>query len=430
VASERELCEAVRADTGKDRFECLTGDITPLLAACRWTERNARRVLASRTLGSPPFWMRGARIRVMREPLGRVAIISTWNYPLQIMGIQLVQALAAGNTVVVKPSERSPRSQELLLDLARRSGLPEGTLTWTGADRSEGARLLAGERFDHVVFTGSTEVGKRIASNLATSLTPCTLELSGRDSAFVLSDADPAAAAESIWGAVSLNAGQSCIAPRRVLVHDKVYDRFCARLSAFARQAKPRTMIDHAAAERCVSLVREAIEAGGRDAAGSELAHDQGLMQSPAGSMLRPTAVLDCPWQAELVDGRHFGPVLAVVRVANIDEALEVHRRCDQHLATSVFTAKPRRVSKLAPLLGSTSVTINDCIMPTAHPEASIGGSGESGMGLSRGEQGLLAMTRPVFVSIGPGLARRSLKPPPKFVVSMMAKAIGWVYGR
>ena len=145
---------------------------------------------------------------------------------------------------------------------------------------------------------------------------------------------------------------------------------------------------------------------------------------------MRPTAVLDCPRDSELVDGRHFGPAIAVVRVEDVNEAIELHTRCDQHLSTSIFTAKPSRVSKLVPLLGVTSVTINDCIIPTAHPEASIGGRGDSGVGLSRGSQGLLDMTRPVFVSTSKGLARKSLSPPPAFVVGLIARSLRWIYGR
>ena len=432
IRAEKDLCDAVRQDIGKDRFECITGDIAPVLAACRWVERNAARVLGTRTLSSPPFWMRGTKVREVREPLGRIAIIATWNYPIQLLGIQLVQALAAGNTVVVKPSERAPRSQSLLLGLANASGLPEGTLSWTASEREEGARLLEGERFDHVVFTGSTAIGKRIASNLATSLSACTLELSGRDSAIVLSDADPALAAGAIWAAVCMNSGQSCIAPRRALVHAAVYEEFCEQLSLLARKTQPRTLIDHAAAELCSNLVRDAIEEGGRDASGPAQGSPvaAGSFPPPVGAMMRPTAVLDCSRESALVDGNHFGPAIAVVRVESTAEAMEVHRRCDQHLATSVFTRKPRRVSKLLGELGATSVTINDCIIPTAHPEASIGGRGESGVGISRGAQGLMDMTRPVFVSVSSGLSRKSLTPPPAFVVGMIAKALRLVYGR
>jgi aldehyde dehydrogenase (NAD+) len=143
----------------------------------------------------------------------------------------------------------------------------------------------------------------------------------------------------------------------------------------------------------------------------------------------RPTAVIDCPRAAALVEGRHFGPALAVVRVERMDEALEIHERCDQHLSASVFTGTVTRARRLAPLLGATVVTINDCVAPTAHPGVSIGGRGRSGLGVSRGEEGLLSMTRPVFVTESNGSVRRILLEPNAAMVGVLAKAVSWSYG-
>ena len=181
------------------------------------------------------WWSIGQRHQVERVPLGRIGIIATWNYPVQLLGVQLVQALAAGNRVVVKPSERTPRTQALLLDLARRAGLPEGTLDVLPATRDAGAAMLQHAEMDHLVFAGSTAVGRRIAEAAARRLLPSTLELSGRDTAFVLADADPALAARTIWSAVTMNAGQTCMAPRRVLVDSRVYERFLAALARLPR---------------------------------------------------------------------------------------------------------------------------------------------------------------------------------------------------
>jgi len=434
LLAQRELaiCQAISEDVSKSRFEALTSDVIPLLAACKWLEANAGYLLAPRSIRQTPFWLKGLSITQMRAPLGRVAIIATWNYPVQLLGIQLVQALAAGNTVVVKPSERSPKSQKMLLDLAIEARLPEGVLSWTQATREAGATLLAGERFDHVIFTGSTAVGKTIAQTVAPTLTHVTLELSGRDSALVLDDADPVLAAKSIWAAVCINAGQSCIGPRRAIVHGTVYKPFSDALSTLAKKTQPRVMIDEQAAGTCYELIKSAIEMGGRDAMGEAYGtpNPQGSYPPPVGRKFRPTAVLDCPSVASLVDGKHFGPALAVVRVERMDQMLDVHHRCNQHLATSVFTASPARARRLAPLLGATSIVINDCIVPTAHPGVSIGGRGESGVGLSRGSEGLLAMTRPIYISTSKGLMRKSLQEPSPFMIGLLAKAAMWIYKR
>lgn len=431
AASEHSLCGLICAETGKSRFDALTADILPLLAACRWCEKNALKLLSPATLGGTPWWLSGVRVTRRREPLGRVAIIATWNYPVQLLGIQLVHALVGGNIVVVKPSERAPESQTALLKLAIDAGLPAGALSWTAPTREAGAQLLSEQRFDHIVFTGSTQVGLSIAASAAQSLTPATLELSGRDSAIVLSDANPERAAEAIWSAVCINSGQTCMGPRRALVHRGVYPRFLSRLADLCRETRAKPLIDESAARHCHELVVGAIKAGGRDAAGEPYGspNPSGPPPEPIGRMWRPTAVIDCPAGAPLVEGRHFGPALAVVPFDSLDDALSMHAACDQHLTASVFTADPAAAAAIAPRLGVTNLTINDCIVPTAHPAVSIGGHGASGMGLSRGPLGLLSMTRPLYISQSPWLIARALRQPPGPITSIFSYFVRLCYG-
>jgi acyl-CoA reductase-like NAD-dependent aldehyde dehydrogenase len=431
AAAEPSLCELISRDTGKSRFDALTADILPLLAACKWCEKNAHSLLSPSEVGGTPWWLRGLKITRRREPLGHVAIIATWNYPVQLLGIQLIHALVGGNTVVVKPSERSPASQVALLKLAIDAGLPIGTLDWTPPTREAGEELLSRQRFDHIVFTGSTQVGRAIAAAAARTLTPATLELSGRDSAFVLADANPEKAAESIWGAVCMNSGQTCMGPRRALIHRSVYPRFIARLSTLARQTRAKPLIDESAARLCHELVVAAIRKGGKDAAGEPYGspNSSGPPPEPLGRTWRPTAVIDCPASAPLVEGRHFGPALAVVPFDTLEQALSMHAACDQHLTASIFTASAASAHALVPRLGVTNITINDAIVPTAHPAVSIGGHGESGMGLSRGPLGLLSMTRPVYVSQSSWMAARTLRPPPRPIISIFSRVVRLCYG-
>jgi len=422
VAGEAErLCKVIESEIGKPSWEALTGDVVPLLASCRWHERHARRLLRSRRVGGRAVFQVGQRQEVVRVPLGRVGIIATWNYPVQLLGIQLVQAIVAGNDVVVKPSEHAPRSQRMLLEMAVAAGLPEGVLRWCAPTREAGAELLRTERLDHVVFTGSTGVGRAIAEWAAGTLTPTTLELSGHDSAIVLADADAGLAARSIWAGLVMNAGQTCMAPRRVLVERAAYPAFLRALAPLAAGAKPVMLISDASATRCFELARGAVASGGRSLSA--------VLEAPEGRMMRPLVVADCPPDAELVEGAHFGPVMAVVPVGSPDEALAIHRRCGQHLATSVFMRRPARARAMAAELGAGRVTVNDCILPTAHPATSIGGRGASGWGVSRGREGLLAMTRGVTLSVTHPRARPGLETPPE---SMVAKAMGfvrWWYG-
>jgi aldehyde dehydrogenase (NAD+) len=421
AAEQQSLCRLMQLDVGKPVLEGLTADVMPLLACCRWHERHAAALLRSRRVRGGAWWQLGQHHRVFREPLGRVGVIATWNYPLQLLGAQLVPALVAGNDVIVKPSEHAGRSQVRLLELAVSAGLPQGTLRWVEATREAGPRLLREHRLDHLVFTGSTAVGRSIAEWAADRLVPTTLELSGRDSAIVLDDADPELAASRIWQAVTMNAGQTCMAPRRALVDRRVYRAFVAALAPLASGARARPLIGERAAREAFDLARDAVERGGRTLSS--------VLEPPDGAALVPVAIVDCPEDAPLVDGGHFGPVLAVVPVHDEEHALAVHDRCDQHLASSVFTAAPRRAESLARRLGACSVTINDVVLPIAHPATSVGGRGASGWGLTQGREGLLAMTRPVFVARSSRWLRPGTDPPSPDAVERLASIVRRLYG-
>jgi aldehyde dehydrogenase (NAD+) len=398
VDHESSLVEAVRTDIGKPSWETVTQDVMPLVAGLRWHRIHAARVLGPRKVGGAPWWMMGQRHWTYRLPVGRVLVIATWNYPLQLLGIQLTQAVMAGNRVTVKPSERAPRSQRMLVELAREAlsavGLPAETVVSAEATREAGRTILERERFDHVVFTGSTAVGREIAAACARTLTPTTLELSGRDSAIVLADADVALAARSIWHAVTMNAGQTCMAPRRALVDRAVYASFLDAMRPRVAAARPLRLADPAMADRCFELARDAMGSGGRSLGGTLEPADRGT--------LRAMAIADCARDAALVAGDHFGPVLAVLPVDGLDDALAVHRAAGQYLATSLYTGRPDDVladASLIAALGSNIVTVNDTVLPTAHPAISIEGRGASGWGASRGEAGLRALSREVTCS-------------------------------
>jgi acyl-CoA reductase-like NAD-dependent aldehyde dehydrogenase len=418
-----ELCGLIENEVHKPRWQALTGDVLPLLAACRWLERAAPGLLTPRKARGGPIWLLGVRAQVRRAPLGRVGIIATWNYPVQLLGIELIQALVAGNEVVVKPSEHAPRTQRRLLELAVDAGTPPGVLTWTEATRQAGPKLLDGSLsgpLDHVVFTGSTKVGREIASWAAGTLTPTTLELSGRDSALVLEDADVELAARTIWNAVEMNGGQTCLAPRRALVHRRAYAPFLRALGLSASGARPVRLISEVAAERCWALASDALAHGARSVSG--------VVEPNRGATIRPIALADCHADLQAVRGEHFGPLLAVVPVASLDEALAVHGSCDQRLATSVFSRDVRAARALAERLGSVCVTINDCVLPQMHPATSIGGIGASGWGLTRGPEGLLAMTRPVYVSTTSSRLRLPTGEPDANALSGLGRLTKWLY--
>ncbi len=421
VDREETLNRVLREELAKSQQEALTADLMPLLAACRWHERRAKRLLLPKRVRHQAWWQLGQKHWLYRVPLGHVAIIATWNYPLQLLGIQIIQALVAGNRVTVKPSENARASQSALLQAFWQAGVPRSILRSVSATREAGKEMLSQQAFDHVVFTGSTEVGQQVASITANMMTTSTLELSGRDSAIVLDDADPELAAQAIWEAIELNGGQTCMAPRRALVSRNIYNALLQALSRLAASAQPRRLVTEGQAEFVHHLASQAIEQGGFSLSG--------ILEPPEDGWIRPIIVGNCPPDAALVAGEHFGPALAVIPVDSVEQALQIHHQCDQHLATSVFTRHPRRARAIMPLLGSGTITFNDVVRPAAHPATSILGNGASGWGASQGSMGLLEMTRPMQVSTTAAWARPSLPTMTRKSFNRLRSIVLWTYG-
>ena len=417
------LCALASEEVGKSNFEAMVADIMPLVASMNWHLRRAKSILKPRRVGGGGLFGFGHAVTRERLPVGRVLIIATWNYPVQLLGIQLVQAVVAGNAVVVKPSERAPRTQALLVELAQQAAdaIPSmrGSIDARAATREEGRRVLCEEHFEHVVFTGSTAVGRAIAEVCAPRLIPTTLELSGSDTAFVLADADARAAARAVFMGFTANAGQTCMAPRRALVMREAYAAFCDELARLVAGAKRVTLVDAGAAEAAQRAANAAISAGGRSIAGA--------LEPVSGRTMRPVAVLDCPSDNDLFAGRHFGPALAVRAVDSLDEAFALHTSVGQYLATSIWTRRPSvEIAARVEACGSSLVHFNSVLLPSAHPGIVITGTGASGWGGSRGETGLVALTREVFVTRTSSLVSAPLDEPSAKIQQFLSKFIAW----
>lgn len=430
-----DLCALASEEVGKTTFEALTADILPLLASCHWHLRFASGLLAPvRVRGGGLFGL-GHAVERRRLPVGRVLIVATWNYPVQLLGIQIVQAIVAGNAVVVKPSERAPRTQMRLLELAMEAtrAIPSmrGVIEVRAATREEGARVLRDERFDHVVFTGSTAVGRAIAEVCAARLLPSTLELSGSDTAFVLADADAKAAARAVFLGYTANAGQTCMAPRRVLVERAAVAAFTDEFARLVAGAKRVTLVDAAAAHASYTAASAAVEAGGRSITGAlEPPCNANEFPERGARSMRPVAILDCPVSTGLFRGTHFGPAVAVRAVDSLDEALELHASIGQYLATSVWTragaARRAELERAIAAVGSSLVHFNAVLLPSAHPGVSLGGHGASGWGVSRGNSGLLALTREVTVTRTSRFLAPPVDEPSAAVVAMLSRLVTW----
>jgi acyl-CoA reductase-like NAD-dependent aldehyde dehydrogenase len=373
-----------------DPAEVLTSEVLPLAEGCRFLEAQAAGLLAPRQLGTldRPLWLSGVRTEVRRAPYGVVLILAPSNYPLFLAGAQLLQALVAGNAVRVKPAPGAVEPLAILRDLLLQSGLPTGLLELL-PDDLEAVHQLIREQADKVVLTGGMAAGRAVLRTCADAIVPATVELSGVDVVHVLDDADPVRAADMLLYGLALNRGRTCIAPRRILVHQAVAGDLRAALQdRFRSRRAPITELSPWVRD----ALNEALAQGAKVISGA---------WSDAEGLFRYPLILEhVPGPSRLWNDVHFGTIAVLQVVSSVEEALELDRACPFALGSTVFCRDERRGTAFATQLPAGSVTINDLIIPTADPRAPFGGRKRSGFGGSRGPEGLLEMTTPQVITL------------------------------
>jgi len=405
----------LRLSTRTDDAESLSAEVLPLASACRWIERHAARTLRTRRLGvrGRPLWLWGVDAEIRREPFGEVLIIGPGNFPLFLPGVQTLQALAAGNRVRIKPAPGGADAMRRLADAWVALGVPRDTLEVL--DTSTDAAEAALDTADLVVLTGGEATGRAVRGRCAERGIPLIAELSGHDVAYVLPGADAELAARCVAFGVRMNGGATCIAPRRVLVHPPRRDVFLNTLRA-ELDGVPGTPAPEAVVRRAAALVEQAVAAGGGCIAGGV----------PDGPTIRPTVLTDVPDDAALHNQDLFAPVVSVGDLPDASEALP---RSGFGLGASVFG--PEAAARaFASRLNAGVVTINDVIVPTADPRLPFGGRGRSGYGVTRGAEGLLAMTRPKAVSVRRRRVYPHLRATDAHTLPMLTALLGTLHGR
>jgi acyl-CoA reductase-like NAD-dependent aldehyde dehydrogenase len=396
------LCEAVARDLNKPADEVLAGEILPVAEACRFLLREARRVLRPRrtTARQRPLWLWGQSDTVHRRPRGVVGIIGTWNYPIFLNCVQILQAVTAGNAVIWKPSEVTPASADIVADLLLRAGYPQDLIQVLPATREAGHEL-ANADIDHIVFTGSSITGRKLAETLGRRLISSTMELSGCDAMFVLEDANIDMAARAAWFGSTVNRGQTCIAARRAIVHRSVYQPFIEALKSLSSNAAPMPLALPSQVQQADRLVRDAQAQGA-----TVLETGPNRQKNGEADGCLPTIVVDAKPDMSICQEASFAPLLSVLPFDTVDEALQMDAQCPYALGSSVFTGTPERGLRMAAHLRAGLVAVNDVVVPIAHPATPFGGRGESGWGVTQGPEGLLEMTIPQVVSVRGGSFR------------------------
>ena len=398
------ICAAVRADIDRPPSEVLGTETLTTAAALKFLEKRAAKLLAPQRVSwwDQPTWLMGCRDVIHRRPWGVVGIIGTWNYPVYLNVGQIISAVVACNAVLWKPSENVPRTTDLTVALFRDAGFPVGLLQVLPGTREAGPRL-AETNLDHIVFTGSDIVGKKLAARLGERLIPSTLELSGCDAMFVLADANVEMAAKAAWFGLTINRGQTCIAVRRVFVQREKLDAFVRALTPLIR-AEPMGLVLEAQKAQAERLIEDATKRGA-----TPLADREPTPNGPPG--LAPTVLLNVSPDAALCREAPFAPLAGIIPFGTIDEAVLLAKQSPFGLSASIFSADVAKAQELAARIPSGSVVINDVLAPTAHPATPFGGRGLSGWGVTQGADGLLAMTVPQVVTARKGTFRPQSRP-------------------
>ncbi len=376
---EREIVEALRADVGKPELEAYAAEVAFTSSELDFVKKRLRRWMKPERVSTPIFTQPGVS-RIHREPLGVVLIIGPWNYPFQLVMGPLIGAIAAGNCAVVKPSEVAPASSALvaryLPEYVDRECVQviEGGVTETTA-------LLA-ERFDHIFYTGNGTVGRIVMAAAARHLTPVTLELGGKSPCIVDRDVDLEVAARRIaWGKF-YNAGQTCVAPDYLLVHESIHDALLARLRATVREfygSDPKASADYGRIvnarhhQRLMKLMAsgEAVTGGEADEAERYIA---------------PTVLKDVSPDSPVMESEIFGPILPVLKVKSVDEAIAFVNARPKPLALYVYSSNDRVQREVIDRTSSGGAAINHCWLHLTVPDLPFGGVGESGIGAYHGK--------------------------------------------
>ena len=409
LASVDEVATSIVAETGKPVVEALTTEVFVALDTLAWLARNAARVLKPERLSLRQAYVVQKRASLRYEPIGVVGIVSPWNFPFSIPFTQAASAVAAGNAVVIKPSELTPHSGAWVEELFRRAGAPPGLVQVVQGDgETVGEALVESGGIARVVFTGSGEVGRHVAEVAARRLCPVTLELGGKDPMLVLADADLDRAIEgALWGSFS-NCGQICSGVERIYVEGDLYEPFAAGLARRASELRlgagddPETDVGPLISERQRAKVEELVAdaiAGGAEVLTGGARPDIDL----PGWFHEPTVLAGEPARARLRSEEIFGPVVTVVKIENLSDGVRRANDSPYGLGASVWTKNRAVARETAAQLEAGSVWMNDVAYSYGTCQAPWGGRKASGYGRTHSKHGLYDLSNVKYVDSDSG---------------------------
>jgi len=372
------LAQLMTAEQGKPLKEA-EGEVEYAASFIQWFAEQAKRANGEIIPPAKP----GSRIFATREPIGVVAAITPWNFPMAMLTRKLGPALAAGCTGIIKPANNTPLSAFALLALAKKAGVPDGVLNAVAGDtHAISDAIMASKAVRKISFTGSTAVGKTLVRNAADTMKKVSMELGGNAPYIVFEDADIDAAVKGAIANKFRNAGQVCVSVNRFYIHDAVYDRFVTQLAEEVKKLKVGNgveegvvvgpLIEASAVDKVEEHVKDAKAKGGRIVTGGE-------RHALGGNFWQPTVIADAHEAMKLAKEETFGPVAACFRFSDEQEVIRRANDTEFGLAAYFYTQNLQRVFRVSAALESGMIGINECAVSTEL--APFGGVKESGLG-------------------------------------------------
>lgn len=398
-----EIASLITKENGKPLTESISADLFPVMDLATYFAKNAGKILRRERVWLGKWSFMGRMSYMEYQPVGVVGIISPWNFPFSIPCGQVIMALMAGNTVVLKPSEYTPLIGLKIQEIFDGVDLPPGVLQVVPGDGMTGAALVQ-SGVNKVVFTGSVGTGKKIMEAAAKTLTPVVLELGGKDPMIVLKDANlEVASSAAVWGGFS-NSGQICSSVERLYVHESIADPFIKKCVEKASRLKQgngfnqEIEIGAMSSEMQLNKVEKQVEGAKREGAKVLLGGSRNLDQN--GFFYRPTILTNVNHRMEVMQEETFGPVIGVMTFKDEEEAVRLANDCRYGLTASIWTKDIQRGLRLARRIEAGTVSINENVYTYALAQTPWGGPKESGIGRTHGKLGLLELVEPKHIHV------------------------------